>query len=84
MATVHYVAASAALALKDFDAVERELNLLLSEDSTNPYAPVARQNLAALSHNKMVRAAAGDASSSQATTLIASLQPQTFPNSERL
>jgi VWFA-related protein len=84
LATVHYVAASAALALKDFDAVERELNLLLSEDSTNPYAPVARQNLAALSHNKMVRAAAGDASSSQATTLVASLQPQTFPNSERL
>jgi Ca-activated chloride channel family protein len=84
LATVHYVAASAALALKDFDAVERQLNLLLSEDSTSPYAPVARQNLAALSHNKMVRAAAGDASSSQATTLVASLQPQTFPNSERL
>ena len=83
LATVHYVAASAALALNDFDTVERELNLLLSEDSTNPYAPVARQNLAALSHNKMVRAA-GNGGSQQATTLVASLQPQTFSNSERL
>ncbi len=59
-------------------AVERELNLLLSEDSTNAFAPVARQNLAALSHNKMVRAA-GNGGSQQATTLVASLQPQTFP-----
>jgi tetratricopeptide (TPR) repeat protein/Mg-chelatase subunit ChlD len=83
LATVHYVAASAALALKDFDAVERELNLLLSEDSTNPYAPVSRQNLDALSHNKMVRAAS-DAGSQQAATLVASLQAQTFRNRERL
>ena len=83
LANVHYIAASAALALNDFDAVERELNLFLSEDSTNPYAPVARKNLAVLAHNRMVQASAG-AASPEATTLVASLQPQTFPNSGRL
>lgn len=83
MANVHYVAASAAMSLKDFEAMERELNLFLSEDSTNAFAPVARQNLAVLAHNKAVRAA-GAATSSQANTLVASLRPQTFPNNERL
>ena len=83
MANVHYVAASAAMSLKDFEAMERELSFFLSEDPTNAFAPMARQNLAALTHNKSVRAA-GAASPSQATTLVASLRPQTFPNSERL
>ena len=55
MANVHYVAASAAMSLKDFDAVERELNFFISEDPTNAFAPVARQNLAALAHNRAVR-----------------------------
>jgi Ca-activated chloride channel family protein len=83
MANVHYVAASAAMSLKNFDAMERELNLFIGEDPTNAFAPVARQNLAALAHNKAVRAAS-PGSPSQATTLLASLRPQTFPNSERL
>jgi Ca-activated chloride channel family protein len=82
MANVHYVAASASMSLNDFESMEHELNLLLSEDPTNAYAPVARQNLAALSHNKAVRAAG--ASSSTATTLVASLRPETFPTSDRL
>jgi VWFA-related protein len=83
MANVHYVAASAALSLNNFEAVERELNFFLSEDPTNAFAPVARQNLAALAHNKAIRAA-GAAGPSQATTLVATLRPQTFPNSDRL
>ncbi len=83
LANVHYLAASAAMSLNDFDTVEHELNLFLSEDSTNAFAPVARKNLAVLAHNKMARAAAAT-SSPQSTTLVASLQPQTFPNSERL
>jgi VWFA-related protein len=83
LANVHYVAASAAMSLNDFDTVERELTLFLSEDSTNAFAPVARKNLAALAHNKMARAAAAT-SSPQSATLVASLQPQTFPNSDRL
>ena len=83
MANVHYVAASAAMSLKDYDAMERELNFFLSEDPTNAFAPVARQNLAALAHDKAVRAARA-ASPAQATTLVASLRPESFPNSERL
>ncbi len=83
LANVHYVAASAAISLSDFVTAERELNLFLSEDSTNAFAPIARKNLAVLAHNRMVQASAG-AASPHPTTLVASLQPQTFPNSERL
>jgi Ca-activated chloride channel family protein len=83
MANAHYVAASAAMSLKDFEAMERELNSFIAEDPANAFAPLARQNLAALSHNRAVRAAAA-ASPSPATTLVASLRPQTFPNNERL
>ena len=83
LANVHYVAAAAALSLNDLVALERELNFFLSEDPTNAFAPVARQNLAALIHNKAV--VAGDAGATpQATTMVASLHPQTFPNSDRL
>lgn len=83
MANVHFVAASAAMSLHDFDSMERELNFFISEDPTNAFAPVARQNLAALAHNKAIRA--GDAANpSRGTTLVASNAPQTFPNSERL
>ncbi len=82
MANVHYVAAAAAMAIQDYDAMERQLNFLLSEDPTNAFAPVARQNLAALAHNKSVRAQQGR-SSQPAPTLVAS-QSVTFPNSDRL
>jgi Ca-activated chloride channel family protein len=83
MANVHYVAASAAMSLSDFETMERELGFFLSEDPTNAFAPVARQNLAALAHNRLVRAA-DSANPPQTTTMVASLRPQTFPNSERL
>ena len=52
MANVHYVAASAAMSLKDFDAMERELNFFSAKIPTNAFAPVARQNLATLAHNR--------------------------------
>ena len=83
MANVHYVAASAAMSLKDFEAMERELKLFLSEDPTNAFAPIARKNLAALEHNKAVRAA-GAANSLSATTVSVSQAQQTFPNTDRL
>ena len=83
MANVHYVAASAAMSLRDFEAMERELKLFLSEDPTNAFAPVARKNLAALEHNKAVRAA-GAANSLSATTVSVSQAQQTFPNTDRL
>ncbi len=82
MANVHYIAAAAAMALSDFDAMERELNFFLAEDPTNAFAPIARQNLAALAHNKEVRAAG--ANPQQTTTMVASLRQETFPNSDRL
>ena len=81
VANVHYVAASAAMSLHNYEAMERELALFLSEDPTNALAPTARNNLAALAHNKAARAAMASA---QGTTLVASLRPQTFPNSDRL
>ncbi len=83
LANVHYVAASAAMSLKDFPTMERELKFFLSEDPTNASAPVARKNLAALEHNKAVLAAR--AANSQATTNgVVSQSIQTFPNSDRL
>jgi Ca-activated chloride channel homolog len=77
MANVHYVAASAAMALNDLEAMERELGVFLSEDPTNALAPVAHQNLAALIHHKTVHAA--DASNSQP-----SQGSQTLADTERL
>ena len=83
MANVHYVAASAAMSLKEYGTMERELKLFLSEDPTNAFAPVARKNLAALEHNKAVLAArAGN--SQGATTVSVSQTQQTFPNTDRL
>ncbi|MFZ3278906.1 MAG: VWA domain-containing protein [Candidatus Sulfotelmatobacter sp.] len=83
MANVHYVAASAAMSLKEYETMERELKLFLSEDPTNAFAPVARKNLATLEHNKAVLAArAGN--SQMATTVSVSQTQQTFPNTDRL
>lgn len=83
MANVHYLAASAAMSLKDYTAVASELNLFLSEDPTNAFAPVARQNLATLARHKI----SGDSSTSvpeQGNKLVASLQPPNLANTERL
>jgi Ca-activated chloride channel homolog len=52
MANVHYIAAAAAMALKDLDTIQRELTLFLNEDPTNPLAPTARQNLGILERRK--------------------------------
>jgi len=81
MANVHYVAASAAMSLHDYKTMQHELTLFVSEDPTNALAPSARDNLAALAHNENVGTGAAPP---QATKLVASLGPQTFPNSDRL
>ena len=83
MANVHYVAASAAMALKDYAALASELNLFIGEDPTNAFAPVARQNLATLARHKMGDAS-GASAPAQANTLVASLQPPSLANTERL
>src|SRR5271155_3410385 len=82
MANVHYVAASAAMAIQDYDTMERELTFFVSEAPTNAFAPVARKNLAALTHNKAVRAAQAD--NPQPAPTLAASQSVTFPNSDRL
>lgn len=82
LGSVHYVAAAAAMALSNYDLMERELKLFLSEAPTDPLAPVARQNLDALvrRRNPPPQTAGGGAPAIAAsnTTL------QTFPNSEHL
>lgn len=83
LANVHYIAASAAMSLHDFDTMERELTFFVNEDPTNAFAPSARKNLAALTHNRIAQAAAAS-NPRQTTTTVASLRPQAFPNSDRL
>jgi VWFA-related protein len=77
MASVHYVAASAAMALNDLEAMERELGVFLNEDPTSAFAPFARQNLASLIHTRTVQAA--DVSNPQP-----SQGSQTLADTERL
>lgn len=85
LANVHYVAAEAALALEDFETMQRELAFFVSEDPTNPLAPVARRNLDVLAHRKQLATqAAGSGHSQPAMTPAASQPVQTFPNSEHL
>ena len=79
MANVHYIAAAAAMSLKNNDAIEHELTLFLAEDPTNPLAPVARKNLDILARKKNTASQAvrkSEASDTQRT--------RSFPNSERL
>ncbi len=83
LANVHYVAASAAMSLKDYSTVASELSLFISEDPTNPFAPVARQNLAILARHK-INGNSSTSTPAQANTLVASLRPQSLPNTERL
>lgn len=81
LASAHYVAASAAMSLKNYETMERELNIFLSEDPTNEYAALARKNLEILVRNKTVLA------SNTATAPSPNLVSQTtvtFPNSDRL
>ena len=84
-ANAHYVGAAAALKLNDLDAVEREFQLFLAEDPTNPFAPAARNHLAVLAHNKELRLHAANAGGSQQGAIVSdSPQTRTFPNTERL
>lgn len=77
MANVHYIAAAAALALKDLDATQRELDLFLKEDPTNPLAPIAHHNLEVLEKQKRGPVLVASAAGGEGRT-------ETFPNSDRL
>lgn len=82
-ANTHYVAASAAMALSDYDATERELKLFVAEAPTDPLAPVARQNLATLENRKNSSAQTTAATHSQILS-ASDTKLQTLPNSDRL
>ncbi len=75
LANVHYVAASAAVELKDYSAAQRELEFFVHEDPANPLAPNARSNLEVLARNR--------AEPSPAAT-PADRQPQNPANAQRL
>ena len=85
MANVHYIAAAAAMSLKDNDTIAHELTLFLAEDPTNPLAPVARKNLDILARQKNATAPAPGAAGGLQTAVSSDARRlQTFPNSERL
>lgn len=85
MANVHYMAAIAAMSLHDSQRMERELNLLLTEDPSNALAPSARNNLAILAHNKEVMRQAANGGDPQQMALVSNPpRTATFPNSDRL
>ena len=83
LANAHYVAASAAMALGDYVAMERELKLFLAEAPTDPLAPVARQNLPTLENRKNPPGQTTAATQSQMLS-ASNTKLQTFPNSDRL
>ena len=84
MANVHYVAAASAMAINDVGIMQRELGFFLSEDPTNAFAPIARQNLDALTR-KAGSVQPGATSNVQQVANASTPQGfHTFPNSERL
>ena len=83
MANVHYVAASAAIALKDFPTVRRELQLFMQEDPTNPLTPSAQYNLKILASAKIDSSQPSALAVSQSSPRSQS-EVKTFPNSDAL
>lgn len=83
-ADVHYVAATAAQRLGDFETMEQQLNFYVTEDPSGPFAPVARKNLDILARNKKVASQAEVAPSSPESTMLAASPAQTFPDTDRL
>lgn len=84
LANVHYLAASAAIALKDFPTVQKQLELFLQEDPTNPLAPTAHYNLNILASYR------DQPATSSSTVAHTQVHPagesvvKTFPNSDAL
>lgn len=78
MANVHYLAASAAVALNNPAVVQSQLETFLSESPADALAPIARQNLEILQRRENATSGA----------VVANLHPtsasQTFPNTDRL
>lgn len=83
MGNAHYVAAVAAVALNDLLLAQKQLNLFLEEDPSNPLAATARYNLEILNRNQkanVVRASAAQ----QSPRLVAAKPFESLANSDRL
>jgi Ca-activated chloride channel family protein len=84
LANIHYLAAASAIALEDFDVVERELEFFLKEDPTNPLAPTARYNLGILAASRSTQTLSSAPAQRGQATHAGAQEVRTFPNSERL
>jgi Ca-activated chloride channel homolog len=82
MANVHYIGAADAMALNNTESMQHELAIFLSEDPTNPLAPIARKNLDVLERRK--NAALSGGQNLGVTAAPEAQQLQTFPNTDRL
>jgi VWFA-related protein len=76
MANVHYLAASAAVALNNREVVQKQLEMFLSESPTDALAPIARQNLQIMQQRH--------ANATGVANLHPASDSRTFPNSDRL
>jgi Ca-activated chloride channel homolog len=79
MGNAHYVAAAAALALKDYLLAQSELTLFVREDPSNSLAATARYNLDILGKSQKSRAAGA-----HPAMLAENRPPQNLANSDRL
>ena len=82
MENVHYIAAAAAMSLRDMDAVQRELGTLLKEDPTNPLSPIAQKQLDLLTHSQPAPQTSNERVVVQPDP--SDYRVQTFPDNEHL
>ena len=83
MGNAHYVAAVAAVALNDLLLAQKQLNLFLEEDPSNPLAATARYNLDILNRNQKANAVQASAAQ-QSPRLVAAKPSERLANSDRL
>lgn len=83
-ANVHYIAAAAAMALRDFSGAESQLKTFLTEDPTNPLSPIARQRLEALGNRDVPTEDADRSPTIQEVPGTRTIRHVTFPNSQYL
>jgi Ca-activated chloride channel homolog len=79
LASVHYLAAAAAMSMNDLEAGRRELTEFLGEDPVNPLSPAARKSLGELAIQE-----SHEVPRPTVHVVTPDVRLQGFPNSERL
>ena len=79
LASVHYLAAAAAMSMNDLEAGRRELTEFLGEDPVNPLSPAARKSL-----NELANQESHEVPRPTVHVVTPDVRLQSFPNSERL